>query len=348
MAALWMLFAALLLVAPSVRGNNFIAQQKAAEEARLAAARKMVVLVTGASSGIGKAIALEFASQPGYRVIATMRDVTKWHNEGGNETQNANIVVAPLDVTSDASVEALVESVMRDHGRIDVLVNNAGFGLSGVLESVTIAQAQRLFDVNVWGVVRMLQAVLPHMRAARRGYVVNLSSTSGIRGIPGFEFYTGSKFALEGITDSMRYSLAAFNISVTNVNPGPVRTAFTDVFGHADKGGRGTRAFDDATGYLEGLSEMMAQSLERRMHTAEAQSPEQVAGIVLTLTSMKFSGPGRATDVPFNIGTSPDSQRVLEAVKLHPTGWGGLYNGLLANLPTLVEQPGPEASRDEL
>jgi short-subunit dehydrogenase len=120
---------------------------------------------------------------------------------------------------------------MKEEGRIDMLVNNAGFGLSGYLETVHVDEAKALFEVNVWGVVRMLHATLPHMRKARRGYVINISSTSGMRGIPCFDFYTSSKFALEGMTDSMRYALAPFNISVTNLNAGPVVTKFTDRFG---------------------------------------------------------------------------------------------------------------------
>jgi NADP-dependent 3-hydroxy acid dehydrogenase YdfG len=147
-----------------------------------------------------------------------MRDTTAWKDV----TVPSNVIVIQLDVTSDDSVTQAVNRILKDDGKIDIVINNAGYGMVGTLETVHIAEAQKMFDVNVWGVVRVLQAVLPSMRQAKRGHVIGISSTSGIRATPANEFYAGSKFALEGISEAMRYSLAAFNISVTNVNPGPV------------------------------------------------------------------------------------------------------------------------------
>ena len=315
------------------------------EEVKPSASPKLVVLVTGASSGIGKAIALEFAKHAEYKVWATMRDPSKWDQ---NEVDALSVGV--LDVTSDESVTSLVNRVIKEDGHIDILVNNAGFGLSGCLEMVQMSEARALFEVNYWGLVRMMQATLPHMRQARRGYVINISSTSGIRGIPCFEFYTSSKFALEGLADSMRYSLAQFNISVTNLNAGPVVTRFTERFGNAQAGGKGTRDPLDQTGYLEALNQMMIDSLDRRMASPEAQTAEDVAVIVHHLAVIKFEGPGRATDVPFNMGTSPESQRVLEDIRVNPTGWGGLYSELLKHMPPLLDASADEeeAGKDEL
>jgi len=318
-----------------------------------AGADKLVVIVTGASSGIGKAIALELAGPAGekrFRVWATMRDPSKWDGgsggggggeDGGQESETLRI--GTLDVTSEESVAALVDRVIKEEGRIDILVNNAGFGLSGYLETVHVDEAKALFEVNVWGVVRMLHATLPHMRKARRGYVINISSTSGMRGIPCFDFYTSSKFALEGMTDSMRYALAPFNISVTNLNAGPVVTKFTDRFGNAETGGRGTRDLIDTTGYLDGLNEYMVLALNQRMASAEAQTAQSVGVIVHHLALRKFvDGRGRITDVPFNMGTSPESQKVIEDVRVNPTGWGGAYTRLLANLPPMHHNGGEE------
>ena len=324
-------------------------------------ADKLVVIVTGASSGIGKAIALELAGPAGekrFRVWATMRDPSKWEGgdggggggdggveDGGKESETLRI--GALDVTSEESVAALVDRVMKEEGRIDMLVNNAGFGLSGYLETVHVDEAKALFEVNVWGVVRMLHATLPHMRKARRGYVINISSTSGMRGIPCFDFYTSSKFALEGMTDSMRYALAPFNISVTNLNAGPVVTKFTDRFGNAETGGRGTRDLDDTTGYIDGLNEYMVLALNQRMASAEAQTAQSVGVIVHHLALRKFiDGRGRITDVPFNMGTSPESQKIIEDVRVNPTGWGGAYTRLLANLPPMQQHQKEEGGEE--
>lgn len=315
-----------------------------------AGADKLVVIVTGASSGIGKAIALELAGPAGekrFRVWATMRDPSKWDGGGGGGEdggqESETLRIGTLDVTSEESVAALVDRVIKEEGRIDILVNNAGFGLSGYLETVHVDEAKALFEVNVWGVVRMLHATLPHMRKARRGYVINISSTSGMRGIPCFDFYTSSKFALEGMTDSMRYALAPFNISVTNLNAGPVVTKFTDRFGNAETGGRGTRDLIDTTGYLDGLNEYMVLALNQRMASAEAQTAQSVGVIVHHLALRKFvDGRGRITDVPFNMGTSPESQKVIEDVRVNPTGWGGAYTRLLANLPPMHHNGGEE------
>ena len=176
------------------------------------------VLLTGCSSGIGKAAALEFAKNPKFKVWATMRNTSAWEKE----TVPSNVVVAQLDVTSEESIAKTVNRIIETDTKIDILVNNAGYGMVGTLETVHVEEAKKMFDVNVWGVVRVLQAVLPHMRKVLKGHIIGISSTSGIRATPANEFYAGSKFALEGISEAMRYSLAAFNISVTNVNPGPV------------------------------------------------------------------------------------------------------------------------------
>ncbi len=158
------------------------------------------------------------------------------------------------------------------------------------------------------------------------------------------EYYSGSKFALEGIADSLRYSLSAFNISVTNVNPGPVRTKFTDVFGVHEAGGRGSRVVpgEDAPGesginsknYINSLTQAVIDSLNRRMLSAEGQDSEAVAVVIAHLSIMRLNS-RRIEDIPFNIGTSATSQAVLEAVKKQPTGWGGMYANLLKSVPPL-------------
>ncbi len=305
--------------------------------------KKVVVLVTGCSSGIGKSTAIEFAKDTKFNVWATMRSMEKWDVDAKD-----NLKTATMDVTSEESIAAVVSRIIEEEGRIDVVVNNAGYGLAGALELVSIEEAKNLFEVNVWGVVRVLQAVLPHMRRKLTGHVINISSTSGIRGIPCMEYYTGSKFALEGLMDSMRYSLAPYNISVTNVNAGPVRTAFIDRYGDVEQGGRGTRAAEDEHGYLQGLTSRMVLGLQARIASADVgQSSEEVAHLIVKLAALKLATK-RLTDVPFNIGSSLDSQHLLEEVRVNPTGWGGLHNEILQSLPPLVANRPPVVAREEL
>lgn len=308
----------------------------------VAIARQTVVLITGCSTGIGYSAALEFAKHPQFTVWATMRDTSK-----STLPDLPNLKVLALDVTSETSVAAAVAHVLAVDGHVDLLINNAGYGLAGALETFTIQQAQALFDVNVWGVVRMLQAVLPSMRAQRSGYIINLSSTSGIRGIPCFEAYTGSKYALEGITDSMRYSLAAFNISVTNVNAGPVKTSFTERFGNVLADGKGTRQLtDDSAAYLKMYTDGMIAGLQYRMDSPEAQTSQEIGQLLVNLATLKANSK-RITDIPFNIGSNLDSQKILEEVRVHPTGWGGIYSEIISRVPPLPKNA-EKAGRSEL
>lgn len=213
---------------------------------------------------------------------------------------------------------------------MDVVVNNAGYGIAGTLEMVDVDDAKKLFDVNVWGAVRVLQAFLPSMRAARSGHVINLSSTSGLRGIPAFEYYTGSKFALEGIMDSLRYSLHPFNIAITNLNAGPVVTSFTDRFGAAAAGGLGVRDPSDPSGFQRGLSEHMVSLLNKRMTTDEAQSSDSVGELIVSIVLRKLDNATfDISDLPFNMGTNEPSQRVLDSVRVVPSGWSDMHRSFL-------------------
>ena len=293
----------------------------------------MVVLITGCSSGIGEALALAFADynyDASFNVYATMRDINKW-----NHQPKENIHLLAMDVTDSDTIDVAVSRIIEKEGKIDIVINNAGYGLSGCLEEVTIQEGKDLFDVNVWGVVRVLHGVLPHMRKRNWGHIINISSTSGIRGIPCLEYYTASKFALEGLTDSMRYSLASYNISVTNINAGPIKTKFTERFGNMDKGGKGSRAvLNDDTSYLSALSDLMIQSLNHRMDSNEAQSSSSMAQVVIHIAILKLQS-SLITQIPFNIGTNEFSQNVLQSFRKFPTGWGGNYTSIFTALPKI-------------
>ena len=280
----------------------------------------VIVLVTGSSTGIGKSTALAFSENPRFKVYATMRDISKWNGPVNQE----NLIVTALDVSSEQSVNAAVAELESKEGRgVSIVINNAGYGMVGYLESVDVDQAKEVFDVNVFGAVRVLQACLPSMRKSGGGYIINVSSLSGIRGIPCFEFYTGSKFALEGIMDSLRYTLASFNIGITNVNPGPVRTAFGDRLGKVSAGGRGTRVIPlDEGDWIQNMTDDMVNTLSKRVQEDNnAQSSEEVANLLVDLACKYLEDPIKP--VPFNTGSCETSQKILEDLKRHPTGWGG-------------------------
>jgi len=171
------------------------------------------VLITGTSSGIGRAVAKHFAGE-GCNVIATMRDPSK-----EKELAGPNVLVLALDVTDEASIAAAVKQGVARFGRIDVLVNNAGYGQYGLFEAMTPAQVQAQFDVNVFGVMNVTRAVLPHFRENKGGTIVNISSGAGIYTLPIMSVYCASKFAVEGFSESLAYELASQNISVKIVEP---------------------------------------------------------------------------------------------------------------------------------
>jgi len=187
----------------------------------MAAALPKTFLITGVSSGLGRAFAAG-ALDAGHRVIGTVR------RDGDAEAFTA---LAPgrahplvLDVTSFDAIPAAVTDAERTVGAIDVLVNNAGYGHEGVLEESSMDDLQRQFAANVFGPVAMMKAVLPGMRARRRGHIVNVTSMGGFITMPGISFYCGSKFALEGISEALGKEVADFGIRVTALAPGQFRT----------------------------------------------------------------------------------------------------------------------------
>jgi NAD(P)-dependent dehydrogenase (short-subunit alcohol dehydrogenase family) len=186
-----------------------------------ATAGHRTVLITGASSGIGRATAHRFA-RAGWRVAATMREPDR-----ARDALPEGAVIAPrLDVTDPDSIAAAVAETREAFGAIDVVVNNAGFGVNGPVEAASDAQRRRQFEVNLFGVMAVMDAVLPAMRARGEGVIVNVSSLAGRVGLPGAPLYHASKFALEGLTESMRFELAPFGVRLKLVEPGAIATDF--------------------------------------------------------------------------------------------------------------------------
>ena len=180
-------------------------------------------LITGASSGIGEATALHLA-ELGYTVYAGARRLERM-----SDLVDRGIRAKTVDVTDDASMTALVEAIIAEAGRIDVLVNNAGYGLYGALEDVPIEEARRQFDVNLFGLARLTQLVLPHMRQQHDGYIVNVSSMGGKIWEPLGSWYHASKFAVEGLSDSLRVEVAEFGIKVVIIQPGTIRSEWSGI-----------------------------------------------------------------------------------------------------------------------
>jgi len=181
-----------------------------------------VALVTGASAGIGAATAR--ALLPSHTVYVAARRVDRMA-----ELEAAGARVAALDVTNDAENVALIERIGAEAGRLDVLVNNAGYGSYGSVEDVPAAEARRQFDVNVFGAARLIQLALPMMREQRSGTIVNVSSIGGKIYEPFGGWYHATKFALEGLSDSLRLELAPFGIRVVVVEPGGIKTEWTGI-----------------------------------------------------------------------------------------------------------------------
>ena len=185
-----------------------------------------IAVVTGSSSGIGFETALALARE-GYHTYATMRDTKK-----GNQIteiakkENLKLEVIELDVDKDKTVQDAINKIMKEKNRIDVLVNNAGYTLFGCLEDLSMDDLKAQFETNFFGVVRVSQAVIPVMRKQKSGIIVNVSSVAGRIGFPVSPAYISSKFALEGLSESMRYELSPFGINIIIIEPGVIKTNF--------------------------------------------------------------------------------------------------------------------------
>jgi len=180
-----------------------------------------LLLITGVSSGFGRALSEQALAQ-GHRVVGTVRNAQAAQAFEALYPGRAHARL--LDVTQFDAIGAMVAQIEADLGAVDVLVNNAGYGHEGILEESPLSDLRRQFDVNVFGPVAMIKAVLPFMRARRRGHILNITSMGGYMTMPGIAYYCGSKFALEGISDALAREVQAFGIAVTAVAPGSFRT----------------------------------------------------------------------------------------------------------------------------
>jgi NAD(P)-dependent dehydrogenase (short-subunit alcohol dehydrogenase family) len=240
----------------------------------------LVAVVTGSSSGIGLATSLALARN-GYLTYATMRNLAKRDSiQSTAEKQHLSIRTVQLDVTDENSVKNAIQSILSESGKIDLLVNNAGYGLTGALEDIRIDEIRALYETNLFGVIRVTQAVLPTMRKQGSGRIINISSGAGRIGYPGGSAYVSSKFALEGLSESMAYEIEQFGIRTVLVEPGFVRTNFGENIVIAKK------AQDPNSPYSQMMMQMKSSSYRRRM-IENASDADLVASVVVEAATAK-------------------------------------------------------------
>ncbi len=239
------------------------------------------VLITGTSSGFGYLTTLTLARH-GYKVWASMRNP-----EGKNaakkeallriaQSEDLNIRVVDLDVTQDVSVQSAVQQVIHEDGKVDVLVNNAGVMFVGLSEAYSLEQAHEQFDINFFGILRTTKAVLPHMRAAQSGLIINVSSLAGRLTFPYFGIYCASKHAVESYSQALSYELAPFGIEVSVNEPGPFGTGL--LYSGPQEADEAVRK---AYGDFKDVPQQMLKNFEGFFDTEQAPKPQMVADDIL-------------------------------------------------------------------
>lgn len=227
-----------------------------------------VVVITGCSSGVGRALALQLARQGAdkYKVFATMRNPKPLTDD--NETLD-NLIVSQLDVTSDESVN----NFMKDLTKVDILVNNAGYAINGTHESNSLEQVKQQFETNFFGIIRLQNQVLPLMRVQKSGHIIGVSSVGGILGVPFNDIYCASKFALEGLYESMASLNAQLGIQTTLIEPGAIKTAFVSNVSRVDEGSLPKEILEPYKSYTAAMTAAFAADT--------AQTAEEVAAVIV-------------------------------------------------------------------
>ena len=249
----------------------------------LSSSNQKVAVVTGSPSGIGFETSLTLA-RSGFLTYATMRNLGKGETiKSAAAKEGLPLRVAQLDVTEDRSINDAVHSIISDVGKIDVLVNNAGYGLNGAFEDLAMEEIKAQFETTLFGVMRVTQAVLPIMRKQKSGIIVNISSgVVTIGGFPGGSAYVSTKFAIEGLSESMAYELEPFGIRVVLVEPGVIKTNFVNGIVAAKKS-------QDPNSPYSQIMQKMAASFEPMLENGS--SADVVAKVVLKAVTSENPSP---------------------------------------------------------
>lgn len=235
-----------------------------------------IVLLTGASSGIGFETAL-LLQQSGYKVYAAARRTDRL-----KKLESQGISILSIDVTSDASMQQAVQSIIDREGRIDVLINNAGYGSFGSLEEVPMEEARQQFEVNVFGLARLTQLIIPHMREKQYGKIVNIASVAAHIYQPLGSWYHSTKFAVEGLSDCLRVELKPFGIKVILVEPGPIKSEWSGIAVEhlLQSSGKGPYRF---------IAQRMAEAMTRMYAASYVSGSDTVARVIAK--SLKRNNP---------------------------------------------------------
>jgi NAD(P)-dependent dehydrogenase (short-subunit alcohol dehydrogenase family) len=277
------------------------------------------IIITGSSNGFGLKAAKDFADK-GNKVFATMRNP-----EGKNanakaelESHSTHIKVVDMDVTNDVSVKEAMSSILAEAGNIDILINNAGIMYLGITEAFSIEQAKFQMETNYFGAIRVMQAVLPSMRKAGSGLIINTSSLVGRMSPPFFGTYTATKHALEGYSQALRYEVSPFGIDIVLVEPGPFGTGLL-ASGQAPAHNEVLETYGELAGVPTAMGENFAQMLQ----SENAPDPQWVVDAYLKLAEMPFGKRPTRTVVGITWGvdeinnlTQPIQDRVLKEMQL--------------------------------
>ena len=271
------------------------------------------ILITGTSTGLGQSLSIKLA-KAGYKVYATMRDLGKKSKLQDEATRaGVSLEIKSLDVQQQSTIDRCVEEMVKQEGRIDILINNAGAGFVKTTEHATEKEIQWVFDLNFMGIVRCTKAVLPHMRAAKSGRIINISSVGGLVGQPFNELYCAAKFAVEGYTESLAtYVQPSFNIKFTVVEPGGIKSEFMkNVLGQLEQTG-GVRQDD----YLP--------VFQKYVNAVQNRPPEEAARVYQTsdeVADAVIAGCVDSVNPPIRMRTSPWSNEFTELkTSADPTG----------------------------
>lgn len=287
------------------------------------------ILITGSSSGFGRLTAEQLAEK-GHTVLATMRGVSGKNRQNALQLQERakkskwKLHVIDLDVTDEHSVEQGVEKAVQIAGGIDVLINNAGFGAFGVTEAFTIEQARQVMEVNLFGVMRMNRAVLPHMRRQKSGLIIYLSSLLGRVVIPFAAIYNASKWGLEALAETYRYDLETFGIQSVIVQPGAFATQFgPNMLQPADQ----QRA--QAYGPVQDFYRQFGSAFAERMAQPDAPQPQEVAHVLVDLVER----PQQRRPLRVNVGADTAAIAPLNELSAQVQGQLNEMMGLKTLLP---------------